>query len=253
VTSASELDTGTVVVTGAASGIGRAIVMAFAADRRVVAVDLDSKGLSELQQINAAVRPVVADVSRERDVAALFEIVEREDSPLRVICSAAGILARGTAESTSLEDWKRIMAVNMEGVFLCSKHGIPQIRAAGGGAIVNIASINAFMAEADIAAYCASKAAVVGFTRSTAMDHAADGIRVNAICPGLVDTPMARDYFSTYRPEDLAKANCLGRAARPEEIANVAVFLASSRASFMTGAAVCVDGGASAHLRPLDL
>jgi NAD(P)-dependent dehydrogenase (short-subunit alcohol dehydrogenase family) len=234
-----------VVVTGAASGIGRATAVAFAVDHKVFAVDVDARGLERLGAPHPAITTYVADVSAEAEVAALFATVQRSGLRLRAVCNAAGILVGGNTEKTSVADFDRIMAVNVRGVFLCSKHAIPLLRASGGGAIVNIASVNAFMAEHDIAAYCASKAAVVGLTRATAMDHANEGVRANAICPGLVDTPMASHYFGG---AELSRLNLLGRSAQPEEIAAVVVFLASPAASFVTGASLCVDAGATAQL-----
>jgi meso-butanediol dehydrogenase / (S,S)-butanediol dehydrogenase / diacetyl reductase len=248
-TAGQETRQGQVVVTGAASGIGRATALAFAVDQHVVAVDVNASSLEQLASNGAGITPYVADVSVEADVSALFDTVRRAGMPLQAVCNAAGILLRGTTEDTSVQDFDRIMAVNVRGVFLCSKHAIPLLRASGGGAIVNIASVNGFMAEQDIAAYCASKAAVLGLTRATAMDHAKDGVRANAICPGLVDTPMASQYFGTV---DVARLNFFGRSAQPEEIAPVVVFLASSAASFISGASLCVDAGASAQLASPD-
>jgi NAD(P)-dependent dehydrogenase (short-subunit alcohol dehydrogenase family) len=245
-TPAHDTPAGSVVVTGAASGIGRATATLFAATHRVVAVDLNGPLVSDLADgSRGAISAYVADVSRERDIVQLFDSVRREFMPLRAICNSAGIAPRGSVEDTAAEEFDRVLATNLRGTFLCCKYAIPLLGASGGGAIVNIASVNAFMAEPTLAAYCASKAGVVGLTRAAAMDHAADGIRVNAICPGLVDTPLARqepDYL------DATSLNFFDRAAQPEEIAEVVVFLASERASFITGAAMCVDAGATAQL-----
>jgi meso-butanediol dehydrogenase/(S,S)-butanediol dehydrogenase/diacetyl reductase len=235
----------TVIVTGAASGIGRATARAFAdGGSEVIAVDVDDRGLAGLA--GEGVQAEVADVSSEADVQSLFRRLEHAGLGVRAVCNAAGILIGGTVADTTVEDFERVMAVNVRGTFLMCKHSVPALRRAGGGTIINIASANSFIAEPGIAAYCASKAAVLGLTRAMALDHAAEGIRANAICPGLVDTPMVRRQFGSLERLDLTSMNFLGRAGRPEEIARVAVFLASDDASFITGAALCVDAGATA-------
>jgi NAD(P)-dependent dehydrogenase (short-subunit alcohol dehydrogenase family) len=241
---AREAPRGGVVVTGAASGIGRATALAFAArGRDVIAVDVDAGGLDTLA--GERIRCEAVDVSSEAEVEDLFARLAGA-MPVQHLCNAAGVLLPGTVADTSVADFDRVMAVNVRGVFLVCKHGLPALRRCGGGTIVNIASANSFIAEPAIAAYCASKAAVLGLTRSLALDHAADGIRANAICPGLIDTPMVRRHYGPPETLDLGAMNFFGRAGRPEEIAQVAVFLASDEASLITGAAICVDGGATA-------
>jgi len=234
-----------VIVTGAASGIGRATARAFAdGGTEVIAVDVDDRGLAGLA--GEGIQAEVADVSSEADVQSLFCRLEHAGLGVRAVCNAAGILVSGTVAGTPIEDFERVMAVNVRGTFLMCKHAVPALRRAGGGAIINIASANSFIAEPGIAAYCASKAAVLGLTRAVALDHAAEGIRANAICPGLVDTAMVRRHYGSPETLDLKSMNFFGRAGRPEEIAHVVVFLASDDASFITGAAFCVDAGATA-------
>ena len=186
------------------------------------------------------------DVSSTAEVETLFRRLDHAAMEIRAVCNAAGILVFGTVADTPVEEFDRVMAVNVRGTFLMCKHAVPALRGSGRGAIVNIASVNGFIAEPQIAAYCASKAAVLGLTRSLALDHASEGIRANAICPGLIDTAMARQQFGGLETVDFESLNFLARAGQPEEVARVAVFLASDNASFITGAAICVDGGATA-------
>jgi meso-butanediol dehydrogenase/(S,S)-butanediol dehydrogenase/diacetyl reductase len=166
----------------------------------------------------------------------------------------AAIQVNKWIEDTTFEEWSRQMAVNVGGVFLCSKHFLPALRATR-GTIINMSSVNGTFVEPMCAGYCATKAAILGFTKAIAIDHGRDGIRVNAICPGYIDAGLAEGYFQAQPDPDAArkqagKLHALTRIGRPEEVARVAAFLASDEASFITGAAVAVDGGLSSGLPP---
>jgi meso-butanediol dehydrogenase/(S,S)-butanediol dehydrogenase/diacetyl reductase len=171
-----------------------------------------------------------------------------------VLMNNDGIQVNKGVEDTTFEEWNRQLAVNLGGMFLCAKYFLPYLRSTR-GAIVNMSSVNATFVEPMCAGYCATKAAILGFTKALAIDHGQEGIRVNAICPGYIDAGLAEGYFLAQPDPDLArrqagKLHALGRIGRPEEVARLAVFLASDEASFMTGAAVAVDGGFSAGLPP---
>jgi NAD(P)-dependent dehydrogenase (short-subunit alcohol dehydrogenase family) len=176
------------------------------------------------------------------------EAVQAAFGRLDVLVNAAGIIQRADVLATSEEQWDRTLAVNVKSVFLLARAAIPAMLAAGGGAIVNIASNWGLVGGARAAAYCASKGAVVTLTKALALDHGHQGIRVNCLCPGDVDTPMLRDEarqlglsWEAFREE--AAANPLGRVGTPEDVAHAALFLASSAAAFVNGAALVVDGG----------
>jgi meso-butanediol dehydrogenase/(S,S)-butanediol dehydrogenase/diacetyl reductase len=166
-----------------------------------------------------------------------------------ILFNNAGVLVFGTIETTPVEQWRRVLDVNINGVFLCSRAVLPHMRARGGGAIVNMSSsTGAYLGNGNAAAYVTSKGAVTLLTRCMAIDHAADGIRVNAIAPGPTDTPMVRGLMS---PEALAAFVATfpaGRMGRPDEIAAAALFLASDEASFITGAVLAADGGQTAQV-----
>lgn len=247
------------VVTGAGAGIGRAIARAFGTEgAKVVAVDINEAAASEtvamITQSGGIALTVRADVADPTSVKELVSATLAHYGGVNVLMNNAGIQVNKKVEDTTFEEWNRQLAVNVGGVFLCSKYFLPHLRLSR-GAILNMSSVNATFVEPMCAGYCATKAAILGFTKALAIDHGQEGIRVNAICPGYIDAGLAEGYFLAQPDPDAArrqagKLHALGRIGRPEEVARLAVFLASDEASFITGAALAVDGGFSSGLPP---
>jgi NAD(P)-dependent dehydrogenase (short-subunit alcohol dehydrogenase family) len=239
------------IVTGAASGIGRASALAFHQEGAcVVAADLEEEAGSELEkQITSAGGDCVfvrTDVSKEADVQKLIETALARHGALHVLYNNAGVGGkRRRVEETALEDFEQMVGVNLRGVFLGLKYGIPAIRSSGGGSIINTASVAAFKGFAKLGVYCATKGGVLQLTKAAALECAAEGIRINAICPGPIVTGMTRPAIEATRGNLLDLAP-MGRYGQPEEVARLAVYLASDESSFSTGAAFVVDGGAMA-------
>ncbi len=246
-----------VLVTGGGSGIGLATALAFAQEGAHVAVGDASEANGE--RVLAAIRGaggegvfVRGDVSREEDVRRMVAATVAAFGRLDVLFNNAGILIEALVHEMTEADWDRILAVNLKGAFLVAKHAVRVMLRQGGGAIVNTASVNALVGDPDEAAYCASKAGVALLTKSMALAYAKDHIRVNAVCPGWVETPMFKQEadhrgvsLASYR-EYAAKQHPIRRIGRPEEIARVVLFLASEDASFITGSLVVADGGYTA-------
>ena len=243
-----------VIVTGAASGIGRATALAFAAEgAHLVLADVDDQqGAVTATQCRAAgaeVSFVKTDVTRSADCAALTAAAIDRFGRLDVAFNNAGINVAVTPIAELDEDeWLRILAVNLTGVFLCMKHQIAAMKRTGGGAIVNTASVGGLIGTAGVTAYCATKHGVVGLTKSAALDHIKDGIRINSVCPGGTRTAMLENWFKNPEVERAALAQTpIGRMAEPDEIARAVLFLASEDASFLVGHAMVADGGLTAQ------
>lgn len=241
------------LITGAASGMGAATAREFAAaGGHVVIVDLNA-GLARNVAAEIGVQePIIGDVSDSAFCRRAVEMTLKRHGRLDILVNCAGIIFRADAQGTSDENWRRVMAVNVDGVFFMSRAAIGQMKKQGSGVIINFGSIWGGVGAAGVAAYCASKGAVHNLTRAMALDHARDGIRINAVCPGEVNTPMlASGRPSPPTPEDLKKLGetvvPMGRLADPVEIARVVLFLASDAASYMTGSLVTVDAGYTAR------
>ena len=241
------------IVTGAASGIGRAIALALADEgARVTAADVNLDGLqATARAASGTVRVQGCDVSRADDVRSLVDETVSVFGGLHVLCNNAGISIPNRVTDLSEEDWDRTLAVNLKGVFLGCKYGIPAMLHSGGGSIINTGSVNSLVAEPYLSAYCASKGGVLMLTREIALDFATANIRCNCICPGWVDTPINTPHAQMMGGLDKVLAGLpewqpIGRQGYPKEIASVVVFLASDDSSFMTGSAVVVDGGMTA-------
>ena len=236
------------VITGAGAGIGRACAVEFAKEGAIViAADINSQGAFETSKLAAGITPVKVDVADGESVAMLAQFVAAKFGPADILVNNAAIQVSKSVEETTDEEWARQMAVNVGGVFLCTKHFLPQLKKTR-GAIVNMSSVNAFFVEPFCAGYCATKAAILAFTKAVAIDHGRDGVRCNCICPGYIDAGLAEAYFLSQPNPDAARRaagglHALGRVGRPEEVARAAVFLASNESSFTTGSAMVVDGG----------
>ncbi len=239
-------DTDLTIVTGAGSGIGRAVVERLAAaGRRVLGADVNLDAARETaEHAGPVVTAAHVDVRDEESVVTMVESAARLGR-IEALVNVAGIGSITNAPDTTLEVWDRVMAVNSTGTFLCCKHVIPHLRRRGGGAIVNIASVAGLVGMRKRAAYCASKGAVVALTRSMALDHAPDGIRINAVCPGTVDTPWVRRLLDEAGEtlEGLRARQPLGRLATADEVAAAVMWLLGADAAFATGSALVLDGG----------
>ncbi len=243
------------VVTGAATGIGGATAIAFAAEgAQVLLADVNeaalNERLAEIQATGGSASVICADMSQAAEAENMAAQAVAIFGGIDYLVASAGIQTYGSVVSTDEDTWDRTLAVNAKGVYLAAKYCIPQMVKRGGGAIVNVASVQGLNSQPNVAAYSASKGAVIAMTRTMAIDHAADNIRVNSLCPGSVDTPMLRSSAALFSPSDPAGAiqewgglHALGRVAQPAEMAQVALFLVSDAASFITGAAIVADGG----------
>ncbi|MGA3138053.1 MAG: glucose 1-dehydrogenase [Xanthobacteraceae bacterium] len=243
-----------VLVTGAGSGIGRATSQLFAAEgARVVAVDQDEadaeKTVALIKEVGGDALAIAADVSSEADCRGMVERTVAAYGKLNIAFNNAGVGASGFAVADEEEiAFSRLIDVNLKGVFLSMKYEIPAMLAAGGGAIVNTASVAGLVGERGIGAYAASKHGVVGLTRTAALDYIGRGIRINAVCPGATRTRILADWFQDPKVEQfILSRHPIGRIAEPEEIGRAVLFLASDDASFVVGQALAVDGGLTAQ------
>jgi len=234
-----------VVVTGGASGIGAAAVARFQADgARVAALDLDEQALGA----STADLTLRCDVADEASVDAAFAEAALGLGGIDVLVAAAGIASRGSVADCAPVDFDRVLAVNVRGVYLAARAAMPHLREAGGGAIVVVASQLGLVAVPDAAAYCASKGAAINLTRAMALDHAAEGIRVNCVCPRPTETPLVERFFAeTDDPAATRRAfeaaGVIGRLITPAEIADAIAYLASPQAGATVGSALVVDAG----------
>jgi len=235
-------------VTGAGSGIGRATARMFAGDGYAVAiVDLNEAGGKEteslIRQDGGEAFFVKCNTADDDSVRGAVEATVKRYGRLDAAFNAAGIDgATGTfTADTSLEDWRRVIDINLTGVWLCMKYQIQQMLKNGGGAIVNCSSTAGIRGAAYFGAYCASKHGVVGVTKAAALEYASQGVRINAVCPGMIDTPMTNSEATRHIIEEMAAASPIGRRGQPEEIAGAVLYLCSDRASFVHGQAIAVD------------
>jgi len=243
-----------ILVTGAGSGIGRAAAQLFAQEGgRVVVVDQDENEaqatVTSIREAGGEALSIGADVSREADCRGMVERALAAYGRLHVAFNNAGIGASGFAVADEEEvTWSRLIDVNLKGVFLAMKYEIPAMVGAGGGAVVNTASVAGLVGERGIGAYSASKHGVVGLTRTAALDYIGQGVRINAVCPGATRTRILANWFQDPKVESfILSRHPIGRIAEPEEIARAVLFLASDDASFVVGQALAVDGGLTAQ------
>jgi meso-butanediol dehydrogenase/(S,S)-butanediol dehydrogenase/diacetyl reductase len=245
------------LVTGGRGGIGRAICARFLREGAMVfAADLTEKG--SLSDSTDDSHYVKFDVTSEHDARATMTLIEQECGRLDILVNAAGIEIEKTIENTSLAEWNQIFAVNVVGTFLASKYALPLLRKSDNASITNIGSYDGFIADPGLAAYCATKGAVHALTRAMACDHGPEGIRVNAVCPGYVDTPMLKNFF-----RDRGDIGTLATAVRnvhplrrfgtPDDIANLVNWLASDEARYASGQLWILDGALTAQVQQMKL
>ena len=243
------------VVTGGTGGIGRAICERFAREGATVYATDITRGDHDLP---ANVTYIQQDVTQEQSAIDVMAHVEQAHGKLDILVNAAGIEFEKTIEHTSLDEWNRIFAINVTGTFLTAKYAIPLMRAAGSGSIINFGSYDGFIADPELAAYCASKGAVHALTKAMACDYGPEGIRVNAVCPGYVDTPMLQSFFGdSGNIETLQKAvrdvHPLRTYGQPADIANLVNWLAGDEARYASGQLWIIDGGLSAQVQQMRL
>ncbi len=239
------------VVTGGCGGIGSAICERFIAEGATVYA-------ADLEQSDSAAVFHQHDVTKEQSAIDLMQRIEQEHGRLDILVNAAGIEIEYSIENTSLEDWNKTFAVNVTGTFLSCKYALPLMRAASGGSIINFGSYDGFIADPELAAYCASKGAVHALTKAMACDHGRDNIRVNAICPGYIDTPMLQSFFGSSGDieslkEKVRDVHPLRRYGTPEDAANLVNWLAGDEARYASGQLWVLDGGLTSQVQQMQL
>ncbi len=243
------------LVTGGVGGIGTAICERLSAEGATVyAADISGdSGSVPVQVLHAK-----CDVSSEAGVTSVMQRIKTEQGQLDILVNTAGIEIEKTVEETSLEEWNRIFAINVTGTFLTCKHGLALMREAGGGSIINCGSYDGFIADPALAAYYATQGAVHALTRALACDHGPDNIRVNAICPGYIDTPMLQSFFGSSGDIDSLKKEVrrvhpIGRYGTPKDVANLVNWLAGDEARYASGQLWVLDGGLTAQAQQMRL
>ncbi len=241
------------IVTGGGGGIGQAICQRFEREGAIVY----SADVSQNDDSTAGLSRVL-DVTSEASVDSLFDEIESEHGKLHILVNAAGIEIEKTIEDTSLDEWNTVMAVNCTGMFLTSRRAVKLMRNAGSGSIINFGSYDGFIADPMLAAYCASKGAVHALTRAMACDHGPENIRVNAVCPGYVDTPMLQSFFGSSGDIETLKnavndVHPIRRYGQPDDIANLVNWLAGEEARYASGQLWVIDGGLSAQVQQMKL
>jgi NAD(P)-dependent dehydrogenase (short-subunit alcohol dehydrogenase family) len=238
----------TAIITGGGSGIGKAIAVAFVREgAQVVIAGRDSNKLARAAaEIGADCLAVTANISNPNDVQKLVSAALEKFKRINILVNNAAVLLPGTAESLSEQDFDQTFHVNVRGLWLLSRAVLPHMRAAGVGSIINIGSVLSLLGARNRVAYSASKGAVVAMTRAMALDHAPENIRVNCICPGIVETELVAKFnLDENARRQRVAMHPIGRFGQPEDVASAAVFLASDESGWTTGSALTVDGGYS--------
>ena len=239
-----QLDGKVAVITGAGSGMARASARVFVREgAKVLAADISGRQDETAAELGEAVVPFRCDVSDESSVEAMFASALEAFGRVDTVLNVAGLGAGGMLADLTLEEYDRIMGVNLKGVMLVTKHGIRTMVPTGGGTILNWSSIGGMNASIGTSVYGATKAGVISLTKSAAIEYGPKGIRANAICPGFIETEMSGGPGAGARFPHMIEASALKRAGQPEEVAELASFLASDRASYITGAIIPIDGG----------
>jgi NAD(P)-dependent dehydrogenase (short-subunit alcohol dehydrogenase family) len=243
-----ELEGKVAVITGAGSGMARASARVFVREgARVLGADVSGREQETAEELGDAFVPFHADVSQEADVEAMFAAALAAFGRVDAVLNVAGIGSGGPLADATVDEYDRIMSVNLLGVLLGTKHGIRSMVPTGGGSIVNWSSTGGINgSKTPVGIYCASKAGVISFTKQAAIEYARQGIRANAICPGLIVTELSGGREAIEKFPHLVKGAPMHRAGEPEEVAELACFLASDRAPFLTGAVIPIDGGLTA-------
>ncbi len=256
-----EFDNKVAVVTGGATGIGYATARRLASAGASVVIcgrrgELVAARAHEAREQSLDIGGIAADVTSAADMARLMAHAVETHGGLDILICNAGVPSFGDVVTTEEADWDKTLAIHLNGTFLASKYAVPEMRKRGGGAIVTLGSIHSFATAYGRIAYSTAKSGILGLTRALALDHAADNIRANAVCPAGIDTPLLRDAWPRLSPgrpvdevmEELAQLHPLHRVGAPEEVAEMIAYLAGPRSGFVTGAEFKIDGGVLARI-----